>query len=116
MEFLTPALLNLCAPKLKILQKEVNKPKFELNEKIQVNLKFSNPNIRVNFIPAPATKKKTTEATAEDVTLAKEIKQERGMIIDANIVKIMKTRKTESHQNLIQGVLHNISMFQAQPS
>lgn len=79
-------------------------------------MKFANANIRVNFVPAPAVKKKTTEATADDQALAKEIKQERGMIIDANIVKIMKTRKTETHQNLIQGVLHNISMFQAQPA
>eukprot|EP00352_Strombidinopsis_acuminata_P002920 CAMPEP_0176385860 /NCGR_PEP_ID=MMETSP0126-20121128/35478_1 /TAXON_ID=141414 ORGANISM="Strombidinopsis acuminatum, Strain SPMC142" /NCGR_SAMPLE_ID=MMETSP0126 /ASSEMBLY_ACC=CAM_ASM_000229 /LENGTH=60 /DNA_ID=CAMNT_0017752455 /DNA_START=1955 /DNA_END=2137 /DNA_ORIENTATION=- len=60
-------------------------------------MKFANANIRVNFVPALAVKKKTTEATADDQALAKEIKQERGMIIDANIVKIMKTRKTETH-------------------
>ena len=49
---LNNALLYLCNPNQKILDKEnMKKAKFEPNEKINVNLGFSNKNIRVTFLP-----------------------------------------------------------------
>jgi hypothetical protein len=39
---LKPALLYLCNPKVKLLNKEKNKAEFEKDEKISVNLKFTN--------------------------------------------------------------------------
>ena len=41
--------------------------------------------------------------------------KERGMIIDAVIVRIMKARKVEIHNDLITSVIKQITMFQAQP-
>lgn len=50
-EFLKPALLYLCNPKVKLLLKEIPKANFEPNEKISVNLKFSNNQLRLSLIP-----------------------------------------------------------------
>jgi hypothetical protein len=37
------------------------------------------------------------------------------MIIDATVVRIMKTRKVQSHTDLVQETIKAISLFQAQP-
>lgn len=37
------------------------------------------------------------------------------MIIDAVVVRIMKARKVESHSKLIESVIKQTTMFQAQP-
>lgn len=50
---LNSALLYLCNPKQKILEKEnMKKPQFAPNEKVKVFNGFTNNNIRVNFIPS----------------------------------------------------------------
>jgi cullin 3 len=50
---LNNALVYLCNPKQKILEKENGKkPTFAPTEKISVNLAFTNANIKVNFVPA----------------------------------------------------------------
>ncbi len=50
---LNPALIYLCNPKQKILDKENKKePKFQPEEKISVFLGFQNANLKVNYIPA----------------------------------------------------------------
>ena len=46
-------LLSLCHPKFKVLNKQKKNPKFDdPNEKISINLKFSNAKIRVDVKPA----------------------------------------------------------------
>ena len=45
------AMMRLCDPKVKLLKKEVNKPVFGDNEKININPAFASNSIRVNFIP-----------------------------------------------------------------
>ena len=51
-EFLKPALIHLCNPKVRVLDKQIKKPTLDdPNEKIRINLKFTNNNIRVNLIP-----------------------------------------------------------------
>ena len=55
----------------------MKKPSFAPTEKISVNEKFSNANIRVNFVPTQTHKKKTTEKTEMEKTDDKEIKMER---------------------------------------
>lgn len=77
-EELKLALLYLCNPKQKLLKKEnEKKPTFTSNEKITVNIDFSNNNMRVNFIPTQSYKIKTTEKTEEEKQNEKEIRQER---------------------------------------
>lgn len=42
-------------------------------------------------------KKKTTEVTEEELNVERLVELERGFVIDAAIVKIMKARKMEKH-------------------
>ena len=51
-EFLKPAVIHLCNPKVRVLDKQIKKPSLDdPQEKIKINLKFMNNNIRVNLIP-----------------------------------------------------------------
>ena len=59
-----PALIHLCNPKVRVLDKAVKKPTLDdPNEKIKINLKFNSNNIRVNLIPTQTAKRTTTAAT-----------------------------------------------------
>jgi len=60
------AMMRFCDPKVKVLNKEINKPVFGEHEKIKINTKFTSNSIRCNLIPQKVVKKKTTEATAEE--------------------------------------------------
>jgi cullin 1 len=112
---LNEALLKLCNPKVKLLMKEdLKTPKFSPDEKIKVNDKFESNNVRVNLVPQPSTAKMATEGAGgamkvQDVDA--EVIKERGMIIDATCVRIMKSRKVENHNDLVQAIIHQIKMF-----
>ena len=114
---LNSALIGLCNPKVKLLEKGVNKPTFDDdNEVIKLNLKFQNPALRVNVVPvANATKKKAAEIVESNTKLNDAVDRERGIVIDGQIVKIMKTYKTYKHADLVPKVMESISMFKAQP-
>lgn len=107
---LKEGLLKLCNPKAKMLLKEdQKKPAFRADEKIVVNEKFESNNIRVNMVPMPSTAKMATEGAGgamkvQDVDA--EVIKERGMIIDATCVRIMKSRKVENHNDLVQAIIH----------
>lgn len=86
---LSTALMYLCNPRLKILDKEnMKKPEFAPTEKLKVTETFTNPNIKVTFIP-PVRQEVEKKSDKPD--------PERKNIIDAVIVRIMKARKTEKH-------------------
>ena len=56
------SLLKLCAPKTQVLLKHNLKvPKFTPDEKIKLNEKFQNNNIRLQLIPQPSTAKMANE-------------------------------------------------------
>ena len=115
-EFLKPALIHLCNPKVRVLDKQIKKPTLDdPNEKIRINLKFTNNNIRVNLIPTTSQKKKAAEPSQGDNQLTNEVKTERQVIIQATSVKILKTRKTIAYMELITEVMQMIQMFKAQP-
>lgn len=109
-EDINEALLKLCNPKSKMLLKEDQKrPKFAPNEKLRVNEKFESNNLRVNMVPVPSTAKMATEGAGgamkvQDVDA--EVIKERGMIIDATCVRIMKSRKVENHNDLVSAIIH----------
>ena len=86
---------RLCNPKgPPVLQKERPKrPVFDENEKIKVDLKFNSPNIRHNYIPQRIFKKKSVLPTAEEVKETRAINNERQYVIQAQAVKVMKTKK-----------------------
>ena len=113
---LNPALIFMCNPKVKLLLKGNPKvPKFDASESIKPNPAFANNNIKVNLIPVPS-KKQTTEKTEESKNDDKEIKMERQNITDATIVRIMKARKQENHNELLMEVTRQIQNFVAQPA
>ena len=107
--------MQLCNPKIKVLDKAIKKPTFDdPNEQIKLNQKFTSSNIRVNLIPTPSNKKKTTGPDENEKGQSKEITTERQVIIQATSVKILKTRKTIAYQELITENLGMITMFKAQ--
>lgn len=107
---LNEGLLKLCNPKSKMLLKENQKvPKFTPEEKIRVNDKFESNNLRVNMVPQPSSAKMATEGAGGAMKVADvdaEVIKERGMIIDATCVRIMKSRKVENHNDLVQSIIH----------
>lgn len=95
-------LMYLFNPKQKILLKENQKvPQCQPSEKIRVNLDFQHANVKVSFVPTVKHTKPNLEKTDREKGDEKEIKQERQNIIDAVIVRIMKARKTEKHNELM---------------
>lgn len=118
LEDLTEACLKLCSPKMRMLNKQNGKsPKFAPTEKIAVNTTFANQNIRINMIPQPSTVKMASGGggVPKIDEVDAEVMKERGLIIDATCVRIMKQRKVLSHNDLLQAIIHQIKMFQAQP-
>jgi len=115
-EFLKPALIHLCNPKVRVLDKQIKKPTLDNpDEKIKINMKFASNNIRLNVIPSVTAKKKTGEVDKNEQGLSAEVKTERQVIIQATAVKILKTRKTVAYMELNREVMGMIQMFKAQP-
>lgn len=46
----------------------------------------------------------------------KELELERGFTLEAMIVRIMKARKTENHNNLTAEVIRQVNLFKPAPS
>jgi hypothetical protein len=90
------------------LLKENSKiPKFELNEKVRLNGKFENNNIRINLIPQASSARMAFEgAGGKSVSdVDSEVLKERGMVIDATCVRVMKARKVETHNELVASII-----------
>jgi len=99
---LTPVLLTLTKTRvLKTNAKEEGV--FEKNSKFIVNEKFKPKKIRVNINIKVATQEKQ-----EDETAKRAIMIDRKLHIQACTVRIMKARKTLSHQKLIHEVVEQL--------
>lgn len=94
---LNGGLLQLCNPKFGVLNKAVKKPKFDdPNEKISFNknLGAKLKNLRINVMPTPSKEEKKDKRKADNEATMEGVMRERGSIIDAHLVKQMKTNKT----------------------
>jgi cullin 3 len=116
-EELNPALIFVCKPNIKLLLKgNMKQPKFTPTETLKVNMDFNNPNVKLNLIPVPSKKQATSETISKSKEDDGEIQTERRNICDATIVRIMKARKSEMHNELIIEVTKQIHNFVAQPA
>jgi hypothetical protein len=76
---LNPALIFLCNPKNRVIEKEnMKKPEFSLEEKMKIAAAFQHPNVKVVFTPPTTHKKKEApEPGKGDGGDDKEIRMER---------------------------------------
>lgn len=106
----------MCNPKQKIIQKENFKtPEFQPQEKCKIFLEFANQNVRVNFIPA-STERVDPSKIDPKANAGNTLSEERKNIMDAVIVRIMKARKTEKQNQLLEDVMKQVTMFLPQPT
>lgn len=115
---LDSCLLQVCAPKVKLLIKGKNKPKFDDdNESIKLNLEYNSANLLVKIIPSGGAKKVGGVEDKEKDKINDAISKERGAVIDGAVVKVMKTNKDSAvaHITLIEKVCKLITLFKAQP-
>ena len=112
---LTESLLKLCAPKTPVLKKETKVPKFTPNEKLTINKAFANNLVVVPLIPQTNPIKIVENQKDMGNQLDAEVIKERSQVIEAVCVRIMKARKTEGHNPLIDAIIRQIKMFQADP-
>ena len=110
------AMMQFCNPKIQLLKKEIKKPIFKDDEKISINLAYKSNSIRVNLVPKKQTKKQTSELTEEEKKQAQRVEKERTFVVQAHIVKVMKTQKTYRFQQVQTDVMRNITMFKAEPA
>jgi len=111
---LNAALIILCNPKAQVLKKAVKKPTFlSDDELITYNSAFKNDKLRLNMVPVQTKeeKKESNKAGLEASVIA--VNKERGMIIDAHLVKQMKTNKTMQIAQVIVKVKESIKIFNA---
>ncbi|CAI2384531.1 unnamed protein product [Moneuplotes crassus] len=105
-------LKQLCNPKKKLLIKENEKaPLFPDSELIKLNLEFSHPLLKVNYIPKIVLKSYNDgdEETKEAVKiLRQDTEKSKIRQMDAAIVAIMKRNKKLKEQDLIEEVFKGI--------
>jgi len=113
LEELKAGLLSLAHPKLKVLLKRPNKPTVETTDKVRLNFKFNDPRTKIT-VPMLKIAKHVLKENAE--TDAQVLVQRKHQV-DAAIVRIMKARKTLSHQVLVSDVRNQLqARFDAQPT
>lgn len=104
-------LLSLAHPQVKVLLKKPNVKVLELTDLFIVNAQFTNTLLRVTIPLLTETK---LEAQIEE---DESINSQRQWIIDATIVRIMKTRKQIQHALLVSEVITQLIVrFQPNPA
>jgi len=96
-------LLSLAHPKVRVLCKDPNTKRLEDNHTFTLNTKYRNNKfrVRINLI----TKKQPRQQKGP----SEEVMETRKNIIEATIVRIMKSRKQLPHSDLIQELIHQLS-------
>lgn len=80
--------------------------KFDEEEIITFNHEFANPKKRLIIVPKPMKRAATKIDKVEE-----ELLFQRNQVIDATMVRIMKQRRTQMHNELITETLKFITLF-----
>jgi len=111
---LNAALIALCNPKTQVLKKAIKKPTFlDDAELITCNSAFKSEKLRLNMVPVQTREEKKESNKAGEEASVKAVIKERGMIIQAHLVKQMKTNKTMQFSQVIVKVKESIKIFNA---
>jgi hypothetical protein len=99
---------NICCPSLgRILLKENGKtPKFSPEEKLTLNKGYNHKSLRPMLNPTAPP-----DPEENKIIAIRELAKERAVIIQATIIKIMKGRRQEIHNTLINETLKQIQTF-----
>jgi len=97
-------ILSLAHPKVKVLKKNPNSKKIEDDHRFGINAKYKNARARV-MIPLMA-KPQEDDPGAEE---RKQILFLRQHQMDAAVVRIMKARKSQTHNELVQEVTRQLN-------
>ncbi len=105
-------------PKQTVLLKDNAKsPKITPDEQVRVNDKFSNPSLIHKFVPRKNVVKSDPNQKGDlEKQIDKELAMERGFTLEAMIVRIMKARINENHNNLVAEVIRQVNLFKPAPS
>jgi cullin 1 len=102
---LKPLLHSLSCGKFKVINKMPASNKINTTDTFCANAKFQS-NMRKIRIPM---------ASLDSSFNAKKVEEDRSLVIDAAVVRIMKARKTLQHQQLLSEVLAQLAFFTPNP-
>jgi cullin 3 len=98
-------LLSMVHPTVKVLRKAPNTKDVEDDHKFAINPKYTNPRTKVNIPIVTSLRPPNPNAVVEE---EKKIQILRRHQIDAAIVRIMKSRKTLKHTELVTEVANQL--------
>lgn len=109
-------MFNLANPRMgKLLAKaNLKTPNFALDEKVTLNTEFAAVSLRLSLVPI--LRRKRPELSKEHDSELREINKQRAAVLQTTIVKIMKGRKQEKHNELIAEVIKMTQAFKPDPA
>jgi len=111
---LTRHLLSLAHPNVKVLRKNPNNKSMGPDHQFLYNTKYENPMYRVRI---PLMSAKIATPGSSDKALSAGVLEARKNLVEASVVRIMKSRKTLNHNNLVAEVLKQLSSrFSVEPA
>merc|ERR1712232_1345013 len=101
--------LSMTVSKYRLLKRDSSTKDIEDETKLEVNGEFTNDKIKV-IVGLIKKEEKATETAVAEAPV------ERKHVIDAAIVRIMKSRKKLDHYSLLEEVFRQCTLFKPQPS
>jgi len=109
-EELEPHILSLAHPQVKIVQKKPRGRNLEDSHMFRINLKFHNSKVRIKVpLFTSLGRKQKPDGDVNPDGIPTSVVEARKNWVEAAVVRIMKSRKSSSHQNLMQEVIHQLS-------